>query len=504
MMKKILPILFAAIASFVIVYGIPQIIDITKPSMIETSAQYEEALIEQNIIGIKSEVSEISKIYDSGKLLAVLSDKKALDNMLNDVYKEKYEVDFPKSTLDVGKDIYIITEVSYNEYENVDDQISEYLKNKNPFTVETNAIDFYDENGVFATIFVDDITKYEEALNQYLKFFIEEESLNALMNNQTLAPLTSYGTRSTSIEVLQNTAIKKAYADPSEIMKSVDEVKNFLEYGTNEERRYYTVVPYDMIEGVGSKNGLSAEQVVNINNTLLKNTEQVLEPGTELCVTYFESPVDIVVKKEAMKKEPVYPGETIYIDDESMLINAAPIIEQEAIAGSQNVLYEETWINGVLVKGDVVSSIVTSQPQQEIVRKGTKEIPGVGTGTFRWPIDNVNITCRWGCYDGHQAIDLQNRYERYGNIYAADRGTIYEVGYTYINGNYMIIDHNNGYKTYYGHMNKPTEFKVGERVDKGQVIGQLGMTGKASGPHVHFFIMLDDVRKNPCDGYLDC
>lgn len=503
-MKKILPILFAAIASFVIVYVIPQVVGASKPPIIETSAQYEESLIEQNVLGVKSEIREISKIYDTGKLLGVLSDKKVLDTMLDEVYKEKYEIDFPKSTLDVGKDIYIINEMSYNEYENVDEQIGTYLKDKNSFTVQTNAIEFYDENGTFATIYVDDIAKYEEALNQYLKYFIDEESLNALRNNQTIPELTSYGTKSTSIEVLQNTAIKKAYADPSEIMKTANEVKNFLEYGTNEERRYYTVVAYDMVEGVGSKNGLSADQVVNINSSLLKNTEQVLEPGTELCVTYFESPIDIVVKKEAMKKEPVYPGETIYIDDESMLINAAPIVEQEAIAGLQNVLYEETWINGVLVKGDVVSSIVTSQPQQEIVRKGTKEIPGVGTGTFRWPIDNVNITCRWGCYGGHQAIDLQNRYERYGNIYAADRGTICEVGYTNINGNYMIIDHNNGYKSYYGHMNKPTEYKVGDRVDKGQVIGQLGMTGIASGPHVHFFIMLDDVRRNPCDGYLDC
>ena len=53
-------------------------------------------------------------------------------------------------------------------------------------------------------------------------------------------------------------------------------------------------------------------------------------------------------------------------------------------------------------------------------------------------------------------------------------------------------------------MNRPAYVSVGENVEKGEVIGQIGQTGKAYGPHVHFFIMENGVRRNPCDGFLDC
>ena len=69
---------------------------------------------------------------------------------------------------------------------------------------------------------------------------------------------------------------------------------------------------------------------------------------------------------------------------------------------------------------------------------------------------------------------------------------------------YIIIDHNNGYETYYGHMNVPSPLQVGDVVDKGDVIGQIGMTGLATGPHTHFFIMYEGERYNPCDGFLPC
>lgn len=93
-----------------------------------------------------------------------------------------------------------------------------------------------------------------------------------------------------------------------------------------------------------------------------------------------------------------------------------------------------------------------------------------------------------------------------GDVYAADNGTVMEVSYDAISGNYIKINHNNGFITYYGHMRVPSELKVGDTVQKGQVIGHIGMTGMATGPHVHFYIQQDDQTLDACKvtGFPSC
>lgn len=506
-MKKYIPILVAALCSFVIV-GLMPILGINRPTqVVEANQQIETSILPQAILSVNNEPKEVTKIYDNGKLLGVLNDRNTINVMLDEVYKESYEEKFPNTKLDIGQNLYEVTELSYATYENIDDQIIQHIKNKALFTIEVTGIEISDDNGVIAVIYVDDVQKYENAFNKFLLYFVDEDSLNKIRRNETVPSLTTYGERDMGIEFLQTISVKKAYATADEIMTTEEEILEFLKYGEGVEKTLYQVVYQDTIEGVGAKNGaLSAEQVVNINDGILSGVDQVLKTGEFLVVTYFQPPIDVVVTKESLRKEIEYPDSTLYIEKEDMYNNEQEIF-QEAKVGSKNALYEETWINGVLYSGQEVSSIVTMQPQQEIIYVGTMQLPSQGTGSFRWPIDNPNITCRWGCYYGHRAIDIQNRYERYGNVYAADRGVVSEVSYNGINGNYLIIDHGNGLSTYYGHMNKLPDIPVGTIVDKGEVIGQIGMTGKASGPHVHFFILdptQPDGRRDPCDGFLAC
>ena len=107
------------------------------------------------------------------------------------------------------------------------------------------------------------------------------------------------------------------------------------------------------------------------------------------------------------------------------------------------------------------------------------------------------ITCSWYCYSGHQATDVQNRYNFWGHVLASDRGTVVTNSFDYMGGYYMIIDHNNGYQTYYGHMSSPGFYPPGTVVQQGEPIGNIGMTGYATGPHVHFEIRYNGVRLDP-------
>ena len=63
-------------------------------------------------------------------------------------------------------------------------------------------------------------------------------------------------------------------------------------------------------------------------------------------------------------------------------------------------------------------------------------------------------------------------------------------------GNLVEINHGNGYSTRYGHSSKLL-VKVGDTVKKGQVVAKMGSSGRSTGPHVHFEVLLNGRAINP-------
>ena len=75
------------------------------------------------------------------------------------------------------------------------------------------------------------------------------------------------------------------------------------------------------------------------------------------------------------------------------------------------------------------------------------------------------------------------------NIFAAQSGTVAVSSSKVDNGQYIVIDHHNGYYTMYAHLCVGCRYvKEGDYVEKGQVIGGMGQTGAATGVHLHFAI----------------
>ncbi|MNE99280.1 Murein DD-endopeptidase MepM [compost metagenome] len=72
-------------------------------------------------------------------------------------------------------------------------------------------------------------------------------------------------------------------------------------------------------------------------------------------------------------------------------------------------------------------------------------------------------------------------------IYAANNGVITEATSHYSYGNYIVVNHNNGYYSLYAHMSR-LNVKVGQVVGRGSVIGYMGSTGHSTGTHLHFEI----------------
>jgi len=169
---------------------------------------------------------------------------------------------------------------------------------------------------------------------------------------------------------------------------------------------------------------------------------------------------------------------------------------QKGISGIKKVAATVMLINGKETQRTVLNEKIVTSPKEQIVKVGTKALPPtMGTGNFIRPYFGAissRYGSRWGGF--HPGVDLAGSYG--DPIKAADNGVVRSASYNGGYGNLIIIDHNNGYATYYGHCSRII-VKSGNRVAKGDVIGYVGSTGNSTGPHLHFEVRQNGVTKNP-------
>jgi murein DD-endopeptidase MepM/ murein hydrolase activator NlpD len=82
------------------------------------------------------------------------------------------------------------------------------------------------------------------------------------------------------------------------------------------------------------------------------------------------------------------------------------------------------------------------------------------------------------------------------HIHAFAAGTVERVGYNSVYGNYLLLAHDDGFSTFYGHCQKVLVAE-GQRVVMGQRVALVGNTGKSTGPHLHFEIRRKGYRLDP-------
>lgn len=147
-------------------------------------------------------------------------------------------------------------------------------------------------------------------------------------------------------------------------------------------------------------------------------------------------------------------------------------------------------------QGDTSGGGDTSLPQVDT----SSQPPVSSSGSWTWPVPcSRRITGRYGedrSSHFHAGIDIDG----YGNdgqpIVAAAAGTVITSTNSGAYGNYVIIDHGNGYQTVYAHMSS-NAVSSGEYVNAGQTIGYLGATGNATGTHCHFEMRINGSTTDP-------
>lgn len=131
-----------------------------------------------------------------------------------------------------------------------------------------------------------------------------------------------------------------------------------------------------------------------------------------------------------------------------------------------------------------------------------------------WPVETRSISSAWGPRMRSKVIRVRNHHRkkrvRYRGshkgvdlnapmgtaVFAALDGQVIAVGNQRAYGNFVTIDHGNGVVTHYGH-HRINLVAVGDVVRRGQKIAEVGRTGNATGPHLHFELRVDGSQRNP-------
>jgi murein DD-endopeptidase MepM/ murein hydrolase activator NlpD len=187
-------------------------------------------------------------------------------------------------------------------------------------------------------------------------------------------------------------------------------------------------------------------------------------------------------------------------------VNLAADMDEFAAAYEANAAAEaalEEQITGVI---EELERIAQEQREQESYSSYWIDVGAISsTGDYLWPSYNSNyITSPHGMrwhpilqeYRTHNGVDIGADYG--SDIVASDSGVVITSTYDDSYGNYIMIAHGNNRYTLYAHMSERYAWE-GQEVSQGETIGLVGMTGWATGPHLHFEIYEGGVRIDPLD-----
>lgn len=411
-------------------------------------------------------------VYVDGTNVGVVSDKSIVDSAVTVVES--------KGSRMLGYEYSVDNEISYR------------------FTLAPRAE--LDDREVFENYFSSQMqtdSEEEDGLRQY-QISLDGEVVGvvdskAQFNNLLQEIKSTYTTPDTiSAQFVEEIQVTPVYL-PDEVC-TIEEMRAILTANTTGETTY-TVVSGDTFNAIAYRNDMSVSELkalnadVNINKLSIGQVLNVKERIPRLSVstidhrTYVE-PIECPVQTR---------------DDSSIYVGSSKIITK-GIEGEAQVTADIVYVNGVEKSRTVLESVTLREPTTTVKAVGTKPKPKTASnGYFIWPCSGkitsyFGYRTIFGSRSYHSGIDIAG--SKGTAIKAADGGKVTFAGYKGNYGYLVIITHDNGSQTYYGH-NSSLLVSAGQRVYQGQVIARMGNTGRSTGNHCHFEVRIGGSAVNP-------
>lgn len=455
----------------------------------------------------KEKINEFYQVYLGGQKIGLIYSKDELYNLIDkeqEGIKKKYNVDkvYPPEGLDVEKVLTYKTNLKTAE------QIYNEINDIDPFTIEGYEVTVKkdDKKNKFYILHKEDL---DTAVRNTVLSFIKEEEYDNYLNGVEKGN-DEEGRSITDIYFESDISIKKTYISTEEkIITDEDTLKMYFLFGTTNLTGTYKVKASDTIESIAYNNKLGVEDFL-VANPDIKGENALLAVGQEVTVAAIEPVSNIIVESFETEMQKVEYDTEIEYDNK--LSVEETYVKQEGSNGLSKVVYATKESNGVILDSQMVSEDVITEPTKKIVVAGAKGVYYVGNSTYWvWPTSKPyrisscyayrNHPIR-GQYHFHAALDITGTKSK--NIYAIQSGTVISAfndnGYHQGAGNNVKIEHANNYVSQYMHLAKSL-VKVGDHVEKGQLIGIMGRTGSATGVHLDFRVFKNGNNINPFSIY---
>lgn len=444
------------------------------------------------------------KVYLKGSPIGLIDDKDKLYNLINNEQehiKDKYSVDsvYPPSDFEIVK-----TNTYDNNLSSVNDIYSKIEKEDN-FTIKgyTITIKSNDKDKKDITINVIDKNVFENAIKKFVHAFVSDETYNSYIN-KTQNPIKDTGSIIEKMYFKESISIKEGYISVNnKIFTDDTDLSQYLLFGNDAKIIDYTVKLGDTLSSVAEDNKLNTQELL-ISNPQYRDANTLLTIGDKLNVTFLNPVLNFIYEVHKVEDvEQEYDKETVY---DTTKKSSYSEVTQNGSNGITRVTEQYQVVNGEANSEVIITNqTVLKAPVKQITTKGKGSSYG-GTGTYvdtgldwGWPTNSPYLITsqfawRWGKL--HEGIDISGPGEG-SPIYAAGDGVVVAAGYggklSSEAGTNIILKHANNYYTVYAHMvNGSCKVSVGQTVKKGQIIGQMGHTGFATGTHLHFGLSIGE------------